>query len=116
MRTSRRPFVAALEAHLVEHRLEHGGEPPRADVLGLLVDGHGRAGQLGDGLVGEGELDPVGGEQRPVLGGEGVLGLGEDAHEVGLGQGLELHADGEPPLQLGDEVAGLAHVEGARPR
>ena len=34
-----------------------------------------------------------------------VAGLGQDAHEVVLAERLELDADRETPLELGDEVA-----------
>ena len=42
-----------------------------------------------------------------------VRRLGEDAHEVVGGERLELDADREPALHLGDEVARLGHVERA---
>jgi len=57
-----------------------------------------RARDLGDTVVAEEELHAFGVEQRRVLTGEGVLGLGEDAHEVVLGERLERDADRETTL------------------
>src|SRR5687768_17835710 len=51
--------------------------------------------------------------QRDVLLDERVLRLGQDAHEITLAERLELDANREPPLQLGDEIGRLRHVERA---
>merc|ERR1719171_3428734 len=40
--------------------------------------------------------------------------VSEDAEQVALGQRLELHANGQPALQLGQQVGRLARVERAR--
>src|SRR5258707_5478158 len=42
---------AGVERQLVEHTLEDRVQAPGADVFGALVDGGGKAGQLGDGIV-----------------------------------------------------------------
>src|SRR5262249_18862701 len=54
------------------------------------------------------------GEQRAVLLQERVLGLGQDAHEVGLRERVELDADRKAALQLRDQVRRFRHVKGAR--
>ena len=55
----------------------------------------------------------LGREERRGLLHERVLRLLEDADEVGLGEGVELHADREAALELGHQVARLGHVERA---
>ena len=62
------------------------------------------------------EPHALGLEQRGVLAGEGVLRLGQDAHEVVLGEGVELDADREAALELRDQVGRLRDVERARTR
>ena len=44
---------------------------------------------------------------------EGALRLGEDADQVGLRERLELDANREAPLQLGNQIARLRDVEGS---
>ena len=44
--------------------------------------------------------------------GESIFGLLENAVEIVLGQALQFDADGEAALQLRNQVAGLADVEG----
>ena len=88
-------------------------QAPRADVLGALVH---RERDLGDAAHALGcviELDAFGREQRLVLPGEARIGRGEDALEILDRQARELDADGQPPLQLRQEVRGFRHVEGA---
>src|SRR6059036_3585755 len=52
-------------------------------------------------------------QQLHVLPYQRVPGLGQDADEILPRQGLELHADRKPALQLGDQVRRLGDVEGA---
>ncbi len=108
------PQLAGGEGHLVQQALEHGVQPPRADVLRALVGHLGDAGDLRHRVLGEGQLHALGGQQRGVLADERVLRLAQDAHQILAAQRLQLHADGEAALQLGDEIAGLGDVEGAR--
>src|SRR5262252_6487172 len=85
-----------------------------ADVFGLFVD---RGGEAGDGfhcVVGDIELDAFGLEQRNVLLGERVFGLRENADEVFFFQRLQLDANGQAALQLGNQVGRLGDVECAR--
>ena len=85
----------------------------RSDVLHALVHPRRHARQLGDPLGRELERGALGFHQRGVLLGERILRLRHDAHEVGFGERLELHPNGEAPLQLRNEIAWLAHVERA---
>ena len=89
-------------------------QAPGADVLDPVVDLGGQVGDFGDGVVGELEGHVLHRHQGDVLLDQAGLGLGEDAHEVVPGQRLQLDPDGQPSLQLGQHVRGLAHVEGAR--
>jgi hypothetical protein len=50
------------------------------------------------------ELDAVDAEELLVLLDEGVAGLGEDAHELVLGELFEGGDDGEAADELGDEA------------
>src|SRR2546426_8563249 len=102
--------LGRVERDLVEQALHHRVEAPCTDVLGPLVHLGRDARDLGDGVVAEDELHALGVEERRVLTGERVLGLREDADEVVLGERLELHADREAALELGDQVRGLGDV------
>ena len=66
-----------------------------------------------EAVGGEVEGHALGPEQGDVLLGQGVARLDEDALEVGLVQRPQLDPDGEPALELGDEVAGPGYGEGA---
>ena len=105
--------VGALEGDLLQHLLHDGVQAAGADVLGALVDAGGEAGDLFERVVGEHQLDPLGFQQRRALLDERVFRLREDADEVRLAERLQLDADREAALQLGDHVAGLGDVEGA---
>src|SRR5690349_15403818 len=100
-------------AQLLEQGLEDRVQAPGSDVLGPLVRLGRVLGDRVDGVLGEAELDALGGEERHVLAGERVLGLGEDPDEVLLLEGLELDADREAALELGDQVRDLGDVERA---
>ena len=60
------------------------------------------------------ERHAFGREQQRVLLDEAGVGLGQDRLEVVDRQRPELDADRKAPLQLGDQVARLGEVEGAR--
>src|SRR5713101_2188608 len=102
-----------IEGDLIEQALHHGVQPAGPDALGARVHLGGDAGDLGDRIVAEDDRHALGREECRVLADEGVLGLGQDADEVGLGEGLELDADGEAALELRNEIRGLGDVEGA---
>ena len=73
----------------------------------------GDPGDLLDRVVAELDVHALGGEQRRVLPDERVPRLLEDADEVVAAERLELDADREAALQLGDEVRDLRDVERA---
>ena len=75
-------------------------EAARPDVLGALVHQSCAARQLGDRLVAEDERHVLGREQHGVLPDEGVLGLGQDADDVGLHERVEPDADREAAVSL----------------
>src|SRR5690625_7109366 len=59
-----------------------------------------------DLLFGKLNRQPFGGQQGLVLLGQRRGGLGENAHEVLDPQRIQLHANGQPALEFGDEVGG----------
>ena len=67
--------VFRVEAHVLEQFLHHRLQPPRADVLERFVDLGGDAGERRDAVVGEGDGDALGAEQRLVLLGQAGAGL-----------------------------------------
>ena len=106
--------LGQLEQHVLQQRRHHGVQPARADVLHPLVRHRAPcAPSRRSPSVRELELRALGGHQRRVLLGQRVLRLGHDADEVRLGERLELDADREAALQLGDQVARLGDVERA---
>ena len=52
-------------------------------------------------------------QQRDVLLDQAGLGLDQDAGEVVAVERMQLDPDRQPALQLGQQVRGLAEVEGA---
>src|SRR5947209_6406949 len=106
--------VRRFERDFVEHFLEDGVQTPGADVFGLLVHAGGEARDGGYGCVGNVELDAFGIQQRDVLLDERILRLRQNADEIFFLQGLQLDADGQPALKLGDQVGRLGHVKRAR--
>ena len=84
------------------------------NVFGALVHHRRDPGDLLCGPRHKPQLHPFRCQEREVLGEERVAGLGENTDEVLTGKRVQLHADGKPPLKLGDQVRGFAHVERAR--
>src|SRR5512134_2361481 len=99
------------EGDVLEQLLHHGVEPARADVLGPLVDRERGLGETLDAIGPELELHALGLEQRLVLLHQAGVGRGEDALEVGGGERIELDADREAALQLGNQVGRLREME-----
>ena len=71
-------------------------------------------GQLRHGVVRKGDPHVLGAQKRGVLARERVLRLGQDPPEILLAEGIELDADGQAALKLGDQVGGFGDVKGAR--
>jgi hypothetical protein len=113
-RSLARPEVGSIEENRVEKPLQHRVQAAGADVLGLAVDLAGDPGDLADRVGLELEAHPLGREQRLVLLHERVARLLEDPDELCLPEVLELDADREAPLELGDQVGRTRDVE--RPR
>ena len=67
-----------------------------------------------DAVVAEIERHAFGEEQRLILSHEAGFRLGEDAAEIVTRQRLELDADRQAALQLGQQVGGFGDMEGAR--
>ena len=101
-----------VERDLVEQLLHDGVQAARADVLGALVDDRREVGDALDGAGRERASTPSV-ESSAVLLDERALRLGQDADEVLAAERLELDADREAALQLGDEVRRLRDVERA---
>src|SRR5512143_3556437 len=78
------------------------------------VDALGIARDLADRVVSELERDVLRREEGVVLLQERILRLGQDADEVLLRERVELDADREPALELGDQVRRLRDMERAR--
>mmetsp|Transcript_27296 Transcript_27296/g.91324 ORF Transcript_27296/g.91324 Transcript_27296/m.91324 type:complete len:231 (+) Transcript_27296:557-1249(+) len=106
--------VARVEGDLLRHPLEDSVYPPRADVLHVAVDRGGQVGHAAQRAVREGEPHRLRLQEGHLLLDEARLGLREDAVQVVLRELRELHADGQPSLELREEVRGLALVEGPR--
>src|SRR5690606_38673523 len=96
---------------VLEQRDQDRLQAPRADVLEALVDLRGNASDLLDRRIRELQADALGGDQGLVLPQQRVLRLPEYTGEILLAQGIQVDADAETPLQLGDEVARLRDVE-----
>ena len=59
--------LLGLEADVLEQFLEHGLQPPGADILDLAVHLGGDPGERADAVLGEDDLDAFGGEQGAIL-------------------------------------------------
>src|SRR6266852_1066507 len=105
--------VGGFKGKLVEHFFQNGVQAAGANIFGLLVDAGGEFGDGGHGILGDVELHSFRLKQRHVLFDQGVLWLRQNAHKIFFLERLQLHADGQAALQLGDQVRRLADVEGA---
>ena len=88
-------------------------QAPCSDVLGALVHLEGNLRDLGDAILCEADLQILGAQQCLVLLREGAAWLRENALEVMGREGTEFHANGQAPLQFGNQVGGLGEVESA---
>jgi len=66
-----------------------------------------RARDGGDGVFGDVELDAFGLQQRDILLDERILRLGQTANKIFFLQRLQLDANGQAALKLGDQSDGL---------
>src|SRR6266851_5248286 len=106
--------VGRFKRDFVENFFKNGVQTAGADVFGLLVHAGGEARNGGDGVLGDVELDSFGFQQRDVLLDQRVLRLRQNADEIFFLQRLQLYANGQPPLKLGNQVGRLGHVKRAR--
>src|SRR5687767_9634820 len=100
-------MLRCVERDVLQQPLHHRVKPPRADILGLLVDLPCDLRQPPDRLGPELELYALRRKQRLVLAHETGVGVGEDLLEIGDGETRELDANGKAPLQLRYQVRGL---------
>src|SRR5579862_6354954 len=105
--------VGAVEGNVFEKFFENGVEAAGANVFGAFIDAGREGGDLFEGVGSEGQADAFGVQQGLILLGERVLGLGENADEIGFGERFEFHSNRKAALQFGDEIAGLGDVERA---
>src|SRR5947208_11122372 len=106
--------VGRFERDFVQNFFEDGVEAASANVFGLLVHVGGKAGDGGDGVFCDVELDALGFQQRDVLLDERILGFGQDANKIFFLQGLQFDANGQPALKFRDQVRRLGDVKRAR--
>ena len=71
-------------------------------------------GQRCDTVGGEADGDRLGGQQRGILQGQGVVGFGQDADKISFGQRAQFDADRQAALQFGQQVGRFGDVERAR--
>ncbi len=70
--------------------------------------------QRRNAVFGKVDRDIFGAHQRRVLQGQRVVGLGQNAHEIGLGQRPQFHPDRQPPLKFGQQIRRLGDVKRTR--
>ena len=78
--------VRRIEGEVFQDALQDRIEAAGADVFGLGIHAGGDVGDGGEGVLGEGDVDAFGLEERGVLSDEGLPRLGQDAAEVILGE------------------------------
>src|SRR5260370_30759807 len=92
--------LGRAERKVLEQPFKYRVETASADVFRAGVDLRGDFGQGGDGVVGEVDVDLLGLQQRNVLLGQRVFVLRQNAHEIVLGERLDLASDREAALAL----------------
>ena len=100
-----------LKGDFLEQPLHNRKEPARADVFRSIVDLHGNGRNGFNAFPGKVERNAFGFHQGLILFHQGVPGFRQDAHQIPLGQGFQLDANGEPALQLGNHIGRLRHVK-----
>ena len=96
--------IGRVKGKLLQEFFKQCVETPCADVLRLLIDGLRQLRKAADGIICKTQRNALHAEQRAVLLDERVARLGEDALKVLLDERLQLDANRETPLQLGNEV------------
>src|SRR5947207_4655920 len=105
--------VGRLERDFVENFFEDRVQAAGADVFGLFVHAGGKAGDGGDGIFGDVELDAYGLQVRDVLLDQRILRFGQNANKIFFLEGVQLDANGKAPLKLGDQIGRLGDVKRA---
>src|SRR5256712_3030601 len=105
--------LRGVERDLLQQPLHDRVEPPRPDVLRARVHLHRNVRDRLHRVRRELESHLLRPQQLRVLLEQRVLRFRQDADEILARQGVELDADREAPLELGDEVRGLRDVKGA---
>ena len=78
--------VRRIEGKVFQNALQDRIEAAGTDVFGLCIHAGGNVGDGGKGVLGEGDVDAFGLEERGVLANEGLPRLGQNAAEVILGE------------------------------
>src|SRR5256712_472726 len=105
--------LGGVERDLLQQPLHDRVAPPRPDVLRARVHLHRNIRDRLHRVRRELESHLLRPQQLRVLLEQRVLRFRQDADEILARQGVELDADREAPLELGDEVRGLRDVKGA---
>src|SRR2546427_728679 len=105
--------LRGVERDLLQQPLHDRVEPARPDVLCARVHLHRNVRDRLHRIRRERESHLLRPQQLRVLLEQRVLRFRQDADEILARQGVELDADREAPLELGDEVRGLRDVKGA---
>ena len=110
---ARLAVLARGEAHLFEDGLEDGGEAARADVLGRWLTCMAKRAISRMASSVKTRSTPSVARRARYWAIRAFLGSVRMRTRSASVSGRQLDPDGKAPLQLRDEVAGLAHVEGA---
>ena len=78
--------VRRIKGEVFQDALQDRIEAAGADVFGLCIHAGGDVGDGGEGVLGEGDVDAFGLEERGVLADEGLPRLSQNAAEVILGE------------------------------
>lgn len=78
--------VRRIEGEVFQDALQDRIEAAGADIFGLGIHAGGDVSDRGEGVLGEGDIDAFGLEERGVLADEGLPRLGQDAAEVIFGE------------------------------
>ncbi len=108
-----RHVVVRLVEYVFEQGFENGVQTTCAEILTVFVFLEGYSCNLVDCLVREVERYAVHAEKFFVLFKHGVVGFGENLHEILFCEVVKFHADGESALQFRNKVFHARDVERA---